>query len=137
MKLGPYRTDATKTIEELSGLNWGDPAEAPTWMVATIIRATKKPLGTLTDEEIWLLVSQEAGLPFSLDQAWPILISDPLHCFSHYQGDLLAAVLAWPEANWDKRPEYRADLESLKQRALAAPMTVTKLFREALDRKRR
>lgn len=130
MKLGPYCTDAAKTIEELSGLNWGDPAEAPTGMVETIIRAAKKPIGTLTDEEIWLLVSQEAGLPFSLDRAWPILMDDPLHCFSHYEGDLLARLLTASSEIWAGRPEYRAALEGLKQRACAAPDTRNHMFRK-------
>lgn len=136
MKLGPYQTDASKTLEQLTGHNWGDPASTPTGMVETIIRACKKPLNALDDEEIGLLIAQETGLPFILDLVWPMLEQDPLHCFRHYEGDVLAKLLGAPEAIWAGRPEYQAGLESLKQRALAAPNYVNAMFRDVVEGKR-
>ena len=134
MKLGPYRTDASKTLEQLTGVDWGEPDSAPTHMVKTIIRAGKKPLDTLNGEEIWLLVSQQEGLPFILDLVWPLIERDPLSYFDKYEGDVLSSLLKAPEAIWAKRPEYRAELESLKQRALTAPNSMNDMFRETLAR---
>jgi hypothetical protein len=102
-------------------------------MVETIICAGKKPLGTLSDEEIWFLISQETGLPFILDLVWPMLERDPLHCFLHYEGDVLAKLLGADEVVWAARPEYRARLEGLKLRALAAPDYLNDKFREVLE----
>jgi len=136
MKLGPYQTDATSTLEQLAGQDWGNPENAPTSMVETIIRAGKKPLGTLSDKEIWFLISQDSGLPFILDLAWPILERDPLHCFLHYEGDVLAKLLRASGDLWAARPEYRAGLKLLKQRALAAPDHINGMFREVLEENR-
>lgn len=134
MKLGPYNTDTSKTLEQLTVRDWGEPASAPTHMVRTIICAGKKPLATLNGEEIWLLVSQQEGMPFILDLVWPLVVRDPLSCFDKYEGDVLLSLLKAPEAIWAKRPEYRAELEGLKQRALAAPDTVNGIFRQTLAR---
>jgi hypothetical protein len=132
MKLGPCHTDATKTIEQFTGSDWGDPEEAPTGMIKTIIRAAKKPLATLSDEDIWFLISQGLGQPFILDLVLPILERDPLHCFLHYEGDVLARLLCAGEDVWTARPEYRAALDDLKQRALAGPDYTNDMFRKVL-----
>lgn len=136
MKLGPYNTDASKTLEQLTRQDWGDPAKAPTGMIETVIRACKKPLNALDDEEIRLLIAQDVGFPFILDLVWPILNKDPLYCFRDYEGDVLATLLRVPEDIWLGRPEYRAGLEGLKQRVLAAPDYINDMFRDVVDGKR-
>ena len=102
-------------------------------MVATILRAWKKPLSSLNAAELWLLASQGDGFPFVLDIVWPILQHDPLYCFDKYEGDLLSSLLNEPEDTWHQRPEYRAELDSLKARALSAPEYINDMFRESLD----
>ncbi len=76
------------------------------------------------------------GFPFILDRVWPMLQQDPLHCFRHYEGDVLAKLLRASEDIWAGRPEYRAGLEGLKQRALAAPDYINDMFRDVLEGKR-
>ena len=135
MGRGSYQTDTSRSLEQLTGYDWGDPEIAPTGMVETIIRACKKPLNALDDEEIGLLISQNEGFPFILDLVWPMLERDPLHCFRHYEGDVLAKLLRAPEEIWAERPTYRAGLEGLKQRALAAPDTAKDMFCDVLEGK--
>ena len=135
MKLGPYRTDATKTLEELSGRSWGDPESAPTPMIETIIRAGKKPLMNCDGREIWLLISQREGFPYILDLVWGMLKRDPLLAFELYEGDVLASLIVAPENVWSSRPEYRAALDGLRARALDAPEEINDMFCEVIARK--
>jgi hypothetical protein len=136
VKLGPYRTDASKTLEELCGRSGGNPDNAPTPMVEALIRAGKKPLMALDGREIRLLISQREGFPYILDLVWGMLERDPLQAFEHYDGDVLASLILAPEEVWSSRPEYRAALEGLRARALAAPDEINGMFREVLARQR-
>ncbi|MEM6492851.1 MAG: contact-dependent growth inhibition system immunity protein [Pseudomonadota bacterium] len=120
------------TLEQLTGYNPGDPADAETGMIEEICRAYKKPLKDLNDGELWLLGSQQDGLPYILDVIWPKLVQDPLHCFENYEGDLLSSLLRAPADLWAQRPEYEAELGALKDRALAAPDYVKDMFIESL-----
>ncbi len=132
MKIGPYRIDASMTLAQLTGNDWGDPESAPTHMVATIIRSTTKPLIDLNGEEVWYLISQQDGLPFILDLAWLFLEKNPLQNFWHYEGDVLSTLLRASDSIWEKRPEYREALPSLRERALEAPAYLNDAFRESL-----
>lgn len=132
MKVNPHNTDTSKTLEELTGQNAGNPADAQTGMIETIIRAWKKPLKELDDRDLWLLGSQQDGLPFVLDVIWPIVQQDPLYCFDKYEGDLLSSFLRAPSDIWVARPEFQAELENLKARALAAPDCINDMFKETL-----
>lgn len=136
MKLGPYNTDATKTLEQLTGHDWGDPDSAPTNMVETYIRAGKKPLMNLDGREILLLISQRGGFPYILDLAWHYLADNPLEAFDAYEGDVLAILIRAPEEVWAARPEYRAALDGLRDRALSAPGYISDMFREVLEGRR-
>lgn len=133
MKLGPYNTDASMTLEQLTGVDWGDPKDAPTNMVETLIQAGKKPLLDLDFEEARLLISQEQGLPFILDYVWPVLQKNPLEAFDLYDGDVLALLIKAPISIWAKRPEYLSELETLKERALASPDYINDMFKEVLE----
>ena len=127
------RADLSLSLEQLTGRDAGDPDDAPTHMVQTIIRSWKKPLDRLSNEEIGRLVVQHDGYPYVLDLVWPKLENDPLFEGGYYPGDVLSnLVRAGPEI-WADRPEYKARLEGLYRRALERPFDENEAFRESLD----
>jgi hypothetical protein len=125
-------TDFSLSLEELTGLDAGDPDQAPTYMVEAIIRAWKKPLKDLSDEEIGRLVVQHDGYPYVLDLVWPKLENDPLFDGGYYPGDVLSNLIRADPKIWEDRPEYRSRLESLYREALERPVDDSSAFRETL-----
>ena len=124
--------DFSLSLEQLTGLDAGNPDDAPTPMVEAIIRSWKKPLNQLSDEEIGRLVVQHDGYPYVLDLVWPKLENDPLFDGGYYPGDVLSNLIrAGPEI-WADRPVYKARLEALYRRALARPDDENVAFRETL-----
>lgn len=126
------RTDFSLTLEELTGLDAGNPSDAPTYMVEAITRSWKKPLNQLSDEEIGRLVVQHDGYPYLLDLVWPKLESDPLFDGGYYPGDVLSNLIRASDDIWADRPEYKGHLEALYRRALERPEDESDAFRESL-----
>jgi len=126
-------TDLSLTLEELTGVDAGDPDDAPTYMVASIIRSWKKPLNQLSDEEIGRLIVQHDGYPHVLDLVWPKLESDPLLDGGYYRGDVLSNLIRGNAAIWTDRPEYKARLGALYRRALDRPDDENRAFRDTLQ----
>jgi hypothetical protein len=106
------RTDFSLTLEELTGLDAGDPDDAPTNMVEAIIRSWKKPLNQLSDEEIGQLVVQHDGYPYVLDLVWPKLESDPLFDGGYYPGDVLSNLIRADPAKPFSYPDQTRRIES-------------------------
>ena len=127
------QTDFSLSLEQLTGLDAGSPDEAPTPMVEAIIRSWKKPLNRLSDEEIGQLVVQHDGYPYVLDLVWPKLESDPLFDGGDYPGDVLSNLIRADAQIWDDRPQYKAQLEALYQRAMQRSEDENDAFRESLD----
>src|SRR5205814_1855820 len=127
--MSSLRTDFSLSLEELKGLDAGDPADAPTHMVEAIIRSWKKPLSELSDEEIGRLVVQHDGYPYVLDLVWPKLEADPLFDGGYYPGDVLSNLIRAGSQIWTDRPEYKAGLDSPYQRALQRPLHENDAFR--------
>ena len=125
-------TDFSLSLEELTGFDAGDPNEAPTPMVEAIIRSWKKPLNQLSDREIGRLVVQHDGYPHVLDLVWPKLEQDPLFEGGYYPGDVLSNLIRADPQIWADRPEYKARLDALFQRALGRPLDENDAFRESL-----
>ena len=126
-------TDLTRSLEQLFGGDAGDPDQAPTFMVEAIIRSWKKPLATLTDEEIGRLVVQRDGYPYVLDLVWPKLEADPLFEGGYYPGDVLSNLIRAKPRIWDDRPQYQARLQHLYEQALSRPSNENDAFRDSLD----
>jgi hypothetical protein len=126
-------TDFSLTLEELTGLDAGDPESAPTYMVEAIIRSWKKPLDQLSDEEIGRLVVQHDGYPYVLDLIWPKLETDPLFEGGYYPGDVLSNLLRADPTIWKDRPQYRARLDALYRQALQRSDDENDAFRESLQ----
>ena len=126
------KTDLTKTLEQLTGLDVGDPDEAPTPMIEDLLRSWKKPLSELSNEEIGDLVIQHDGYPFVLDLVWRKLEADPLFDGGHYPGDVLSILIRAEPEVWLQRPEYQTALEGLYRRALDGPPDDVWGFRNSL-----
>lgn len=124
--------DFDKSLEELTGLIEGDPSDAPTPLIGWIRRSWKKPLSSLTDEEIGRLISQRCGIPYVLDVVWIKLRRDPLFEGSYFPGDVLSNLMRWEKENWKDRPEYEAELKSLYERAILRPIEEKDAFLESL-----
>jgi hypothetical protein len=126
------KTDFGKTLEQLTGLRAGDPSDAPTELVEGILRSWKKPLNDLSNEEICDLVIQHDGYPFVLDLVFPKLETNPLFDGGHYPGDVLSVLIRADPEIWAERPQYKAALQSLYQRALHGSTDDVWGFRDSL-----
>jgi CDI immunity proteins len=124
--------DFDQSLEKLTGLIEDDPDDAPTQLVEWIRRSWKKPVSRLTDEEIGRLIVQQYGIPYILDVVWPKLRGDPLFDGGYYPGDVLSSLIRWDKENWKERPEYKAELQSLYQRAIQRPLEEKDSFLESL-----
>ncbi|MFJ3794171.1 contact-dependent growth inhibition system immunity protein [Kitasatospora sp. NPDC090091] len=116
--------DRSRSLEELERAPWPDPPADATRLVATVHALGRKPIGTLTVEDLRLLLAQQVGVPFALPLALEILRQDPMAEGDLYEGDLLAAVRALPPEVWHASPqlarEARAVLATLPDRSPAA-----------------
>ncbi|MEL7189377.1 MAG: contact-dependent growth inhibition system immunity protein [Pseudomonadota bacterium] len=128
-------TDLNLTLEQLTGMNVGDPDDpdnAPTSLVADIYRSWKKPLNQLDEDEIGRLIVQKDGFPYILDLVWPKLRADPLFCGGYYEGDVLANLIKADDDCWTGRENFRDELEGLFDQAMKRPHYVKDMFMEVL-----
>ena len=125
-------THLARSLEELEGSSWGEPDETDTIMVKRVYALRKKPLGTLSDDEVRLAVSQRVGFPFIVDLAFQRLEQDPMLEAENYPGDLLAALIRTKDDFSEERHDLRARLADLYAYAMAQPMDVACSFREIL-----
>ena len=97
------------TLEELDGERWGEP-NFNSHVVTTCHAARRKPLRTLTPEELRLVIGQGIGLPWLVPLALNLLLEQPFRCVSLYPGDLLASVVRVPAPYWAEHPAEKAQL---------------------------
>ena len=109
--------DRTRTLEELEDARWGEP-EYDSYVVRTCHALRRKPLGTLTDEELRVGVGQRVGLGYLVPIAVERLRPNPLTAADHYEGDLLRSVLDVPSPFWAEHPDVREELTSIVREAL-------------------
>lgn len=128
-----HQTDFSRSLEELTGSELGDADAAPTPLVASVLRAWKKPLSQLSPDEIGDLVVQQMGFPYLLDLVWPKLRADPLFDASYYPGDVLSNLIRAEPDIWENRPDYKAGLDALYRRALERRDDENGAFRESLQ----
>ena len=126
------RADFAKSLDDMENVDSGDPEDAPTPMIEKALRARKKPLSALRDDEIGLLVSQREGFPFILDLVMPMLEANPLFYARHFPGDLLSSLIGADQKVWNDRPDYRLALAQLYDRVVARPSEDSEAFFESL-----
>lgn len=98
--------DKTKSIQELENDYWPD-YEYPTGLVHKCHEYRKIPLGTLTIEQIRVLISQNIGLVYLMPIALQTLKKNILTEVSLYEGDLLAAILRVENQYWTIYPQIK------------------------------
>ncbi|GHF86874.1 hypothetical protein GCM10018790_75470 [Kitasatospora xanthocidica] len=89
--------------------------------MATVRELRRKPIGSLTVEDMRLLIRQNVGLTYVLPVAVEALQVDPLAEGDMYEGDLLAAVLTRSAEVWSEYPELRRDIRLVVSRLADVP----------------
>lgn len=119
MKL--YNDYLNKSLPELGAWNWlREPSEMELnsdRLTIELDRISKKKLCQYTPSDIYLAVSQEKGLKFTLPMAVVLLSDDLLIDCEFYPGDLLKAVLSVPTTYYQLHTDdfiRTASLVSLK-----------------------
>ncbi|MCX5343146.1 contact-dependent growth inhibition system immunity protein [Streptomyces atratus] len=102
--------DRSRSLEELERDRWQAPPPDATRLVATVHALRSRPIGTLTVEDLRLLIRQDVGLPVLLPLAVEVLRDNPLAEGDMYEGDLLCAVLTRTSAVWGAHPELARQL---------------------------
>jgi CDI immunity proteins len=96
--------DRNKSIEELEGVDWGEP-NSDSSLVTTCHRLRRKPLNRFTEEDLRIMIGQKISLPYLIPLAIERLEEDPLVETCFFRGDLLAVVLRVGEPFWSDHPE--------------------------------
>ena len=87
-------TKETRSLEELEGHAWRQPADRASGILRRCFAARKIPLDELNDADLRLLIGQDIGLAFTVPLAIERLERDLLLKAEHYKGDLLTALLS-------------------------------------------
>jgi hypothetical protein len=98
-----------KSLEELDGEDWGEPAY-DSYVVRTCHALRRKPIGDLTTEEIRLAINQNIGLQWLLPLAIENLRKDPFISGDFFEGDLLKVTLSVPGPVWERHRDWQQDV---------------------------
>ncbi|MFF7994826.1 contact-dependent growth inhibition system immunity protein [Kitasatospora xanthocidica] len=113
-----------RSLEDLERDRWPTPSGGETRLMATVRELRCKPIGSLTVEEMRLLIRQNVGLAYVLPLAVEALQVDPLAEGDIYEGDLLAAVLTRNAEVWSECPDLRRDIRLVVSRLADVPPTL-------------
>ncbi|MFI5963387.1 contact-dependent growth inhibition system immunity protein [Streptomyces asoensis] len=105
--------DLSRSLEELERDRWPAPPPDATRLIATAHALRSRPVGTLTVEDLRLLIRQDIGLAVLLPLAVEVLRDDPLAEGHMGEGDLLRAVLTRASAIWSAHPELAKQLTDI------------------------
>ena len=97
--------DATRTLEELEGVAWGEP-EWQSGLVTRCHSLRKKPLEDLTVGDLQTLLGQNIGAQFLVPLALKVLEANPLAEGDYYDGDLLKSMLRALDSYWKTQQEH-------------------------------
>jgi len=109
--------DRTRTLQELDGEDWGEPAYN-SYLVSTVHRLRRKPLEGFTIEDLRIMIGQNIGLAYLVPLAIEKLRDNPLAEGDYYPGDLLKSVLGIESLFWKTHPDLYGAVESLLDKAL-------------------
>lgn len=97
-------SDATRTLEELEGVAWGEP-EWQSGLVTRCHKLRKKPLEDLTVGDLQTLIGQNIGAQFLVPLALRVLEANPFAEGDYYPGDLLKSMLQSLDVYWKTQQE--------------------------------
>ena len=101
------------SLEDIEGDVWGDPPSGATYLIATVHRLRRKPIGTLTAEDLRMLIAQRLGLDVLVPRVVARLERDPLLEGDFYPGDVLFAALQLPVEYWAAHRDELARLDAV------------------------
>ncbi|MFJ6088414.1 contact-dependent growth inhibition system immunity protein [Streptomyces sp. NPDC092369] len=110
-----------RSLEDLERDRWSTPSSGETRLMATVRELRRKPIGSLTVEDMRLLLRQDVGLAYLLPLAVEVLRIDPLAEGDMYEGDLLAAVLTRSAEVWSESPELERDVRLIVSESADVP----------------
>ena len=105
-----------KTLEELDGVDWGEPTFQST-LVIECHRVRRVPLKDFADEDLRRLIGQKFSLDYVVPLALMRLVNEPF-CGDWYSGDVLNAVLSLPLSFWEGHPQLRRTLDIIVDTAI-------------------
>ena len=105
-----------QTLEAIEGESWGDAPGDESYLVRTVHRLRRKPLGQFTVEDLRILLGQNVGVEYVLPRALDRLEQDPFAEGDYYPGDLLVAVMTLPAETWSKHPRWADLLQQIVSR---------------------
>jgi hypothetical protein len=95
-----------RTLTEIEADDWGRPT-FDSYLVQTCHALRHKPLGTLTVEDLRILIGQKVSVPVLIPLALDRLEEDVLARGDFFPGDLLKNVLQLDASFWRAYPDYR------------------------------
>jgi hypothetical protein len=98
------------TIQQIEGLDWGDPPSDSSTLVRRCTALRRKPLDRFTAEDLRIMLGQRVSVPILLPLAVDMLADNPLAEGDFYPGDLLTTVLKLPSSTWMNLPDERQRL---------------------------
>jgi hypothetical protein len=113
--------DRNRSIEELEGVDWGEPTFESS-LVATCHRLRRKPLNLFTAEDLRIMIGQKISLPYLIPLAVERLEEEPLVEARFFRGDLLAVVLRVETSFWGAHPDsFKRACEIIKTVTIVLP----------------
>ena len=109
--------DIHRSLEDLEADVWGDPVY-DSYVVMTVHSLRRKPLGTLTDEELRLGIGQAVGLKYLVPLAVSRLRENPLLSGDFYPGALLSALMRVGKEFWHDNLPLRREVSILAATAV-------------------
>ncbi|MEO9338587.1 contact-dependent growth inhibition system immunity protein [Mesorhizobium sp. SB112] len=103
------KTTGEHTLEEIDGERWSEPT-LDSYVVRACHALRRKPLNTLTDEELRLAVGQGIGLEWLVPRMLQRLAEDPFRPGDFFEGDLLASLAHVPASYWLEHPAEKTAL---------------------------
>jgi hypothetical protein len=100
-----------RSLEQIEGDAWGDPPADATKLMTTVHELRRKPVDTLSPEDLRVLIGQKVGLDALVPLALSRLERDPLLEGDYYPGDVLVSVLKVPEDYWSAHPQQLLDVK--------------------------
>jgi hypothetical protein len=105
--------DDQRTLGELDGQHSGEPDADATGLIRNSHRLGRVPVGSLSNDDLRLLLGQQIGAAWLVPIALARLREEPL-AGDLYPGDLLNAVLRTDSLHWGMHPEDRASLRVIR-----------------------
>ncbi len=97
------KTVFDKTLEQLDGQEWGEPAFGSNTVV-NCHRLRRVPLKDFSVEDLRVVIGQNLSLTYLVPLALAHLELDPMVSGDLYDGDLLESVRRIPSAFWEQNP---------------------------------